>query len=95
MLLFRIYTLCLIKIFLDQGRQLLLDVPAHVMAVGAMPVTDTEKMLKVILGQALDVWRKDIAVLVDFGRILRIEAYTRRKSIFCDHVALDIARSKC
>ena len=94
MLLFRIYTLCLIKILLDQGRELLLDVPAHVVAVGAMPVADAEEMLKVILGQALDVWRKDVAVLVDFGRILRIEAYTRCKSILCDHVALDVARSK-
>jgi len=92
---FGIYSLCLFKIFLDQGRQLLLDVPANVMAVGAMPVTDTEEMLEVIIGQAFDVWRKDVAVLVDFGRILRIEAYTRCKSILCDHVALDIAWSKC
>ena len=91
----RIDGLSLCKIFLDQGRQLLLDVPAHVMAVGAMPVTDTEEMLEVVVGQALDVWRKDVAVLVDFGRILRIEAYASCKSILCDHVALDIAWSKC
>ena len=93
--MFSVCSLCLLKIFLDQSRQLLLDLPADVMAVGAMPVTDTEEMLEVVIGQAFDVWRKDVAVLVDFGRILRIEAHARCKSILCDHVALDIAWSKC
>lgn len=93
--MFTIESLCLLQIFLHQGRQLLFDVPADMVAVGAMPVTDTKEMLEVILGQAFDVWRKDVAVLVDFGRILRIEAYARCKSILRDHVALDIAWSKC
>lgn len=59
------------------------------MTARSVPITNSKQMT---IGRFVEIWVQKVAILIDFARIVWNKTNSRRKSILCYHIALQIER---